>query len=706
MLSRTLEFAWKPLRAMWFNILGDKKGLGQHPLATAIPARGYGAPAIEYRADVDGLRAIAVLLVLIFHGGFSLFPSGFIGVDIFFVISGYLTTSIIMKSLDNGTFSFTGFYTRRIWRLQPAIIALLIATLIITTLLYLPDDYVDFLKSAKYTSLLLSNQYFANATSGYATPDAASLPLLHTWSLAIEWQWYLVLPLGLWLLHRHVAKQAFKASVLGLTVAAIALASYLSETLADKNYYFFAARVFELMIGSCAVIFSTDKFKLDRLSASLICLLSLATIAYCATRENILAGFPNYYAIAVCIATAALLCRGIGDASITSRLLALKPLVFVGTLSYSLYLWHWPILAVISYMGIPLTPMVKVVYFAVTFVAAWGCFVLIENRFRKARTGFTKTLVLLMILPAVGLSLLHSNAKKHEGWPERFGEDSSYVFSGLKASVPVHREKCLGVSDEADPGCVMGAVQPTAKAFLLGDSFSNHYWGFVETLAKDANLSVLSQGYPACLALPKVFLYDSKKYKNGLYQKCHDATQRYYDLITKSHFQYVIIGQFWEAYLSADIVTEVDDPRSLELSQQRLGAAIRDALDIIVASGATPIFLMNTLPMPAGINECLLRQVKLRGWMGSAEQSSLCASSTWSGSEDPVLAKLFSNLQAEYPTLILIDPKGVQCEDGTCVTTIDGLPVYRDIGHVTDYASYKLGEMYLKRFGNPLKGTQ
>ncbi|WKV98594.1 acyltransferase [Pseudomonas sp. H22_DOA] len=145
--------------------------------------------------------------MLIFHGGLTLFPSGYIGVDIFFVISGYLTTSIIMKSLDNGTFSFSGFYTRRIWRLQPAIIALLIATLIIATVLYLPDDYVDFLKSGKYTSLLLSNQYFSNATTGYATPDAATLPLLHTWSLAIEWQWYLVLPLGIWLLNRYVAKK-------------------------------------------------------------------------------------------------------------------------------------------------------------------------------------------------------------------------------------------------------------------------------------------------------------------------------------------------------------------------------------------------------------------------------------------------------------------------------------------------------------------
>jgi peptidoglycan/LPS O-acetylase OafA/YrhL len=703
MLNRPIEFMWKPLRGMWFNWFGDNTS---RTLPIAKSAPGHGKSALEYRADVDGLRAIAVLLVLIYHGGLSLFPSGFIGVDIFFVISGYLTTSIIMKSLDNGTFSFSGFYTRRIWRLQPAIIALLIATLVITTFLYLPDDYVDFLKSAKYTSLLLSNQYFSNATSGYATPDAASLPLLHTWSLAIEWQWYLLLPLGLWLLNRYVPKKAMKVTFLGLTLAAMALSLYLSDTLAEKNYYFFSARIVELMIGSCAVIFSSDKFRLDRLSASLICALSFFIILYCATRDDILVGFPDYHAIAVCIATAALLFRGIGDISITSRLLALKPLVFIGTLSYSLYLWHWPILAAMSYMGIALTPMLKVVYFAATFALGYFSFILIENKFRKARGGFTKTLILLVAVPAIGLSLLHSAGKKHEGWPERFGQDSSQVFSVLKASVPAHREKCLGVSDGADPDCIMGARQAAPQAFLLGDSFSNHYWGFVETLARDANLSVLAQGYPACLALPEVYLYDWYKYKNTLYQKCHDAAQQYYELIAKSHFKYVIVGQFWEAYLTDAIVTKLDDPRSVELSQQRLGVAIRKALDVIVKSGATPIFLMNTLPMPPGINECLLRQVKLRGLMGSTEQSSRCALAPWSGAEEPVLAKLFGNLQAEYPRLIVIDPKDAQCKDGICITTIDGLPIYRDIGHMSDYGSYKLGEMYLKLFGNPLKAVE
>ncbi|SDT05266.1 acyltransferase family protein [Pseudomonas granadensis] len=663
-------------------------------------------PSIEYRADIDGLRAIAVLLVLIFHGGLALFPSGYIGVDIFFVISGYLTTSIIMTSLDKGSFSFSGFYTRRIWRLQPAIIALLIATLLITTLLYLPSDYVDFLKSEKYTSLLISNQYFSKVTSGYATPDAASLPLLHTWSLAIEWQWYLALPLGLWLLNRYVAKRVFKATVLGLTLAAMALALYLSYAYPDRNYYFFTARIFELMIGSCAVIFSSETFRLKRLNASLICALALATLFYCATREDILSGFPGYHAIAVCLATAVLLFRGIGDASVTSKLLAFRPLVFIGTLSYSLYVWHWPILAVTSYLGIALTPLVQLVYFGATFVIGYLSFVLIENRFRKARAGFGKTLIGLMIVPAIALSLLHSAGDRNEGWPNRFNQGSNNLFNGLKASVPANREACLGVSDGTDPGCIMGAAQARPQVLLMGDSYSNHYWGFIETLAKDAGLAVLAQGYPACLALPNIYLYNWYKAKNALYQKCHNAAQRYYEMIANDHFRYVIIGQFWEAYLTDAIVTRLEDPRSVELSQQRLGVALRQALDIIVKSGATPVFLMNTLPMPTGINECLLKQVKLRGLLGSAEQSNQCASVPWSNDEDPTLARLFSELQGEYPSLIVIDPKSLQCKDGACATTVDGLPVYRDLGHMTDYASYRFGEMYLKRFGNPLKGAQ
>ncbi|MDH1256414.1 MULTISPECIES: acyltransferase family protein [Pseudomonas] len=701
MFNRPIDFVRKPLRAM-FNAFDNKEAFDTSRSLEAASCESHRA-GLRYRADIDGLRAVAVLLVLIFHAGMTLFPSGFIGVDIFFVISGYLTTSIIMKSLENGTFSFTGFYVRRIWRLQPAVVALLVVTLLVTTLLYLPDDYVDFLKSEKYTSLLISNQYFSKVTSGYATPDAASLPLLHTWSLAIEWQWYLLLPLGIWLLHRYVAKRALSSAVLGLTLSATALALYLSQVAPDLNYYFFTARIFELMIGSCAVMFSADRFRLSRISASLICVVALVTIAYCAVQDDILSGFPNYHAVAACVATALLLVRGIGNVSITSDVLAFKPLVFIGTLSYSLYLWHWPILAVLAYLGVDLSPAVTVGYFAATFAMGYLSFWLIENRFRKVRAGFGKTVLLLILLPAIGLSLLHSAGRNHDGWPNRFGDDSIAMFSTLKAFVPSHREDCLGNSEKVDPDCVLGAPLAKPQALLIGDSYSNHYWGFIETLAKDAGLSVLAQGYPACLTLPGIYLYDWYKAKNALYEKCHTAAQHYYHLIADSHFQYVIIGQFWEAYLTATIVTKLDDPRSLELTQQRLEVAVRQALDIIVDSGATPIVLMSTLPMPARINECLLRQVKLRGMLGSAEQSRSCAAVTWSGLEDPLLTRLFGQLQVEYPQLIVLDPKKVQCTDGTCLTSVNGVPVYRDIGHVSDYASYKFGELYLKHFGNPFK---
>lgn len=701
MLSQPLEFALKPLRGVWLKVSGSRKEFRERSEAKSIRT-----PSIEYHADIDGLRAIAVLLVLFYHGGLTLFPSGFVGVDIFFVISGYLTTAIIMKSLEHGTFSFSEFYTRRIWRLQPAVLALLVATLLVATVLYLPTDYVDFLKSEKYTSLVLSNQYFSKVTTGYATPHAATLPLLHTWSLAIEWQWYLALPLGIWLLYRYVPKKFFKATAFGLTIGAVALALYLSHAYPDKNYYFFTARIFELLIGSCAFIFGADRFKLNRLGASLICVLSLAIIGYCATRENILAGFPGFHAVAVCIATAALLFRGIGDASITAKLLSLKPLVYIGTLSYSLYLWHWPILAVLSYMGVTLSPMLRIVYFIATFIIAIISFALIENKYRKARAGIVKTLVALIILPAVLFSILYSVGAKYEGWPSRFGSGSDNVLNVLKGAVPVHREDCMDASDGVDANCILGATQPAPQVFLMGDSYSNHYWGFTETLAKDANLSVLAQSHPACLALPNIYLYTRHKNKSGVYQRCHDAAQRYYDIIASNDFKYVILGENWELYLTADIVTKPDDPRSPALSQQRLGVAIRDALDLIVESGATPVFLKSLLPMPEGINECLFKQVKLRSLMGSAEQSRRCSSVPWSGVENEVWEELFNDLKAEYPSLIIVDPKRLQCTAGLCMTTVDGLPIYRDVGHMTDYASYRFGEMYLKRFGNPLKSAQ
>lgn len=663
-------------------------------------------PSIAYRADIDGLRAIAVLLVLIFHGGLSLFPSGFIGVDIFFVISGYLTTSIILKSIDNHSFSFAGFYSRRIWRLQPAMIALMVVTLALAALFYLPEDFIPFLKSERYTSLLLSNQYFERSTTAYAADDTSSLLLLHTWSLAIEWQWYLVLPLGTWLLHRYCTQVVFKAAALCLTIGAAVLSLYLSSKFPDKAYYFFTARIFELLIGSCAVIFSADKIKLNVIWTNLLGGVAVGALFYVATRENILMGFPDYHAIVVCLATALLLWRSGSERSLITRVLSFRPLVYIGTISYSLYLWHWPVLATTSYLGIKHSAALTVAYFVLTFALAALSYVTIERKFRKPKLGLPMTLGLLMVLPAIALSAVYSLSVSKGGWPQRFGSDMSDVFDKLQAMTPPAREDCLGGSSaDSDPHCTFGAPQPDVQAFLMGDSFSNQYWGFVDTLAKDANISVLARSYSACLALPGIYLYDWGKSKNTLYKKCHDNVAAYYDLIKNNHYKYVLIGQIWDSYAAANIVTTLDDRRSPELSHQRFEVAIREALDIIEGSGAVPVFLKAMHSMPPGVNECLLQRYVLRGTLGSVERSESCKRVAREDSESPWLDSVFTQLKAEYPHLVVIDPKDIQCDSNTCETTVDGVPVYRDIGHMTDYASFKYGETYLSRFGNPLRAS-
>jgi len=641
---------------------------------------------------------------MIYHAGLSFLPGGFIGVDIFFVISGYLTSLIILKALDDGKFSLVVFYSRRIWRLQPAVLALMLGTLLVAAILYLPEEFVAFLKSEKYTSLLIANQHFAKATNGYATADAATMLLMHTWSLAVEWQWYLGLPLGIYLLDKLVSRRQLAFLCVFLTVTVLAVSIYVTKLSEGEGYYYFSGRIFELMLGSCVAIFSANReTRMPRGLATAIALISFAVIAYCSVQAIPVATYPDYHAAVVCLAVAALIY--VGATSSTSVLLSWAPLVSVGLISYSLYLWHWPVVATINYLGVEKTPIVIAVYFLLTFVLATISYLAIERPFRHAKVNFYKTIIFMMIVPAILLSTLYSVGKSHDGWPGRFDFGNDSILSRLAESESVNRGKCLdGVSDGSDARCIMGDRNSESKALMIGDSFSNQEWGFMDTLAKDAGFSVMAQAYPACLALPDVYLYDWWKYKDILYVKCHDAVVQYYDLVKKGGYKYVIIGQVWESYVGSDkVVGSIDDERTVELSKERLRVALFNGLKMIADSGATPVIVKSNFAMPVGINDCLYQAIKFRGLFGSAEKAKSCESRPWTGEEDQNLVELMDFAKSAFPQLIIIDPKDAQCHEGSCLTAIDGVPVYRDIGHVTDFASYKFGETYLREKGNPFK---
>lgn len=653
---------------------------------------------MHYRSDIDGLRAIAVLLVLMFHGGIGLFPSGFIGVDIFFVISGYLITSIIRTSLENQSFSLSDFYVRRLWRLQPALITVMAFTLLLAVIFYLPTDFIDYVKSAKYTTLITSNQYFSRSTTAYAAPDTAYLLLLHTWSLSIEWQWYLLLPAGILILSRNLQDRYVKILTIIITIGMLGLALYLSNKYPNKSYYFLMSRIFEFMTGSCLLIFNNVHFKLKKHIASVIGILSLAAITFCATRTNIVLGYPDYHAVVVSIASALLILSGTSTKGIASRILSLPPLVFIGSISYSLYLWHWPIFALGRYLGLAESVIFRCTCFALTFIAAYLCYLFIEKPCRKIRWGLIKSLLVLVFIPIVFILTLYSFSEKYSGFISRFGSEYSRIESNLQKYESPLREHCLnGNTDGKDKNCIVGERNAHKRALLIGDSNSNHFWKFFDVLAKDSHMSVSVQGTSSCLTLPGIYQFDWWYFKNTVYQECHDNTERYYDNIKKGKFDFVIIGEVWTSHAGDHIINKIGDNRSVELSRTRVEVAMRKALDIIIKSGAKPVIIKTIYPMPKNYMSCFYQHIKTRE--NYIPES--CNLTSWGGDSNEWFTHLFNIMKNDYPSLIVIDPKDIQCSGNVCKTDIDGIPVYRDVGHFTDYASHKFGEQFLRRYRNP-----
>lgn len=327
---------------------------------------------MTYRHDVDGLRAIAILFVLMYHGGLTLFPSGFIGVDVFFVISGFLITSIIHEAIYSKHFSFIDFYNRRLWRLQPVFICLIVVTTLLAGLFFFPDDLMEFNRTARKTSLFISNIFFKNATTGYFAPNTLQIPLLHTWSLSIEWQCYLILPLAMYGLHQLLSKRNVPFATYLLCVLFFVFSLHNAQDNPAQTYYQFSSRIFEFLIGSCVALMPMPSSSIHSYFLESLGVLALGIILYIASLDGILLGYPNWYACMVCLATGLLIGLGRFYPSLFSiRPLSFKPLVFIGVLSYSLYIWHWPIFAVIRYQGIVDEPGVLILAYLLTFVLGY-----------------------------------------------------------------------------------------------------------------------------------------------------------------------------------------------------------------------------------------------------------------------------------------------------------------------------------------------
>jgi peptidoglycan/LPS O-acetylase OafA/YrhL len=305
---------------------------------------------LRYRADIDGLRAVAVLAVMLFHARLGVVPGGYVGVDIFFVISGFLISSIIVDGLKQSTFSMAQFYDRRVRRIFPALFTVMAACMAAGWIYLTPADYKNFAISVTSTAVFLSNVSF-NRKAGYFAPAASTQPLLHTWSLGVEEQFYAIVPFVLILLYRH-AWRTRAPIILGAALLSLGYAAYGVDHEWTSAFYLLPSRAWELLTGMAiaAGIVPAIKWRPAREAAGLTGLAMIAAACLLYTSET---HFPGLAALLPCVGTALLIHSGNGNSALpptaVSRLLSLPALVFTGKISYSLYLWHWPLLAFAEY---------------------------------------------------------------------------------------------------------------------------------------------------------------------------------------------------------------------------------------------------------------------------------------------------------------------------------------------------------------------
>lgn len=650
---------------------------------------------MKYRTDVDGLRGIAVLLVLFFHAGTGMFPSGFIGVDIFFVISGFLISTIVKESINSNAFSFSEFYLRRMWRLLPAMLVMMCFSLVIATIFYLPADYEPFLKSIKKTILFVSNRYFGDETTGYAAPDADSMLLLHTWSLSIEWQWYLIYPVTFFILSKKIAFQKLIYIALLFTVCGLIVTYHYSDKNPTKTYYFFASRIFEFLIGVCASFFVKQPKKLNSVFADSISIVAIVAIFIVSLKSNIILGYPDIFAFIVCVSTAILL---VNNQTVVSKLLSFSPLVWVGSISYSLYLFHWPIFAGLHYISNDNT-YIKFAGALLSFFLAIACYYSVEKPFRKPRFGICKSLLLLFVLPLLMILFFILISKRLDGFSYiRFGNSLSHINYVLKSTYLKQRQECMNENvSGTNMDCVVGDKNSSVRALLIGDSHSNQYWNFFDIMGKEAHVSVDMKATSLCLAIPDVYHDDKYLYEGSFYKTCHENVIKYYDSIRAKKYKYVIISQVWPNYAMFNVRYDLSTNSTTQDSIKVISKATDEGVKQIVEAGAIPILVNTMFEMPNNFLTCFYEHFKTREKYVANEcnPNPRFSKRTW-------VDRLFSSLKEKYPTLIIIDPKDVQCPDGLCKTEIDGIPLYRDVGHLNDYAATVLGEQYLQQRGNPL----
>lgn len=607
---------------------------------------------LKYRSDIDGLRAIAVLSVVGFHA-FGV-KGGFIGVDIFFVISGFLISTILLGNLENNNFSFVDFYKRRIKRIFPALILVLLACCILGWFVLLPDEYKQLGKHIAGASVFISN-FLLWGESGYFDNDAITKPLLHLWSLGVEEQFYIIWPLLLWICWKSRINLIYLIAIIAIISFGLNIKDFYTDSVAV--YYSPETRFWELLCGGFLAWLTVSRKQPILINSRHCNLLSIFGLLLIVTGLFVLSKDEHFVGWALLPTIGAALIIIAGPKAWVNRVILSHPiLIWFGLISFPLYLWHWPLLVFSKLSiadGVLSAKVVKISAVLLSILLAWMTYLLIETPIRFGKNNKIKIPILISLIALVG----------GFGYVIYFNNGLDYrvpsILQGIQSAKYNHQYRttpCFGDNNRYHFGACTAVNDPTKKSIILwGDSHAAHFYpGYQKRFGDKFNIVLISE--TGCRPILQ---------NKGNDAKCNDVNNYILDRIKKEKPERVVLSAAWGHH---------DDWMGVAQTIDQLKLLGVKNIDLI---GPAPDWI-DTLPRQLFIYSRLDKQHRIPKRM--------------SFGLDTHFLKLDVSMQAiaEREKINYISLAKILCNDQGCITRVgdhfENL-VTLDYGHFTDFGS-------------------
>lgn len=637
-----------------------------------------------FRSDINGLRAIAVIAVVLYHFGVKGFSGGFAGVDIFFVISGFLMTGIIFRQTDTGKFSLVGFYLSRAKRIIPALAVLCLALLVGGWFLLIPSDYKELGKHAASSIAFLSNMVYWKE-AGYFDTASHEKWLLHTWSLSVEWQFYMVYPLIILAARKLFSFNTTRMLLVALGAGSFALCLYASTHYPNTAFYTLPARAWEMIVGGLVYLFPVQMKQSHKQSASIIGLIMIAASVWFFTAADV---WPGWLALLPVLGTALMVCAADQTSIVTNN----KVAGWIGEASYSIYLWHWPVVVLIGYYGMANNAPVVAAGIAASVILGFASLYLVEKPTRTIKVPLSQLPHLACyaaLVLVVGASASLVFVKR--GVESRVSDMVAAADRERTNKNPASKN-CFIESGVDSPKCVFGNPEKPVGVIVIGDSHADAIVSAV-TDAAGPERSTLYLGYISCMTIPGMKLqgmpadYQCGDFVSKQIQEL-SSTLPGVPLVVTNRSSVYVLGHNERKDPTTGPLMYFSEPGPLDAAYKEEFRK-RYVSSMCELAKHRPVYVTKPIPeMGVNVPTKLARdEVKL----GKAAD---IAVSLESYRERNAFVVSVMNDAAAACGIHLLDPVPALCDATACYGSVDGKSLYWDDNHLSESGNKKLVPMF------------